>query len=166
MPIHSLGERRVEFHGEHHYIAHDATLVGSIVLQNNVNVWFQVVMRADNDLMTIGADTNIQDGSVLHVDPGFPMLLGRNVTIGHKAMLHGCTVGDGKHPSRMDPKGTLLHLRYGTGQRRQGVSERCACFGDAFTHLPPRQIIDREFLTVVRDPLPDPQLAGRAEELR
>ncbi len=95
MPIHSLGERRVEFHGEHHYIAHDATLVGSIVLQNNVNVWFQVVMRADNDLMTIGADTNIQDGSVLHVDPGFPMLLGRNVTIGHKAMLHGCTVGDG-----------------------------------------------------------------------
>lgn len=95
MPIHSLGERRVELRGEHHYIAHDATLLGSVVLENNVNVWFKVVMRADNDLMTIGAGTNIQDGSVLHVDPGFPMLLGRNVTVGHKVMLHGCSIGEG-----------------------------------------------------------------------
>jgi carbonic anhydrase/acetyltransferase-like protein (isoleucine patch superfamily) len=95
MPIYSLGERRVELRGTHHFIAHDATLVGSIALANNVNVWFQVVMRADNDQITIGEDTNIQVGSVLHVDPGFPMQLGNRVTIGHKVMLHGCTVGDG-----------------------------------------------------------------------
>jgi carbonic anhydrase/acetyltransferase-like protein (isoleucine patch superfamily) len=95
MPLFSLGERRVELRGERHFIAHDATLAGSIVLENDVSVWFGVVIRADNDQVTIGEATNVQDGSVLHVDPDFPMVLGRNVTIGHKAMLHGCTVGDG-----------------------------------------------------------------------
>lgn len=95
MPIFSLNERRVEFRGAHHYIAHDATLAGSIILENEVNIWFGVVIRADNDQVHVGEATNIQDGAVLHVDPGFPMTLGRRVTIGHKAMLHGCTVGDG-----------------------------------------------------------------------
>lgn len=95
MPIFSLNERRVEFRGEHHYIAYDATLAGSIILENEVNVWFGVVIRADNDQVHLGEATNIQDGAVLHVDPGFPMSIGRRVTIGHHAMLHGCTVGDG-----------------------------------------------------------------------
>jgi len=95
MPIFSLGERRVELRGERHFIAHDATLAGSIVLENDASIWFGVIIRADNDQVAIGAETNVQDGSVLHVDPGFPLTLGRNVTIGHKAMLHGCTVGDG-----------------------------------------------------------------------
>lgn len=95
MPIYSLAERRVELRGTHHYIAHDATLVGSIVLENDVNVWFKVIMRADNDQISIGEATNIQDGAVLHVDPGFPMTLGRRIVVGHKVMLHGCTVGDG-----------------------------------------------------------------------
>lgn len=95
MPIFSLGERRVELRGERHYIAHNATLAGSIVLENDVSIWFGVIIRADNDQVTIGESTNIQDGSVLHVDPGFPMTLGRRVTIGHKVMLHGCTIGDG-----------------------------------------------------------------------
>lgn len=95
MPIFCLGERRVELRGDHHYIAYDATLAGSIVLENNVNIWFGVIIRADNDQVTIGEATNVQDGSVLHVDPGFPLVLGANVTIGHKAMLHGCSVGDG-----------------------------------------------------------------------
>jgi carbonic anhydrase/acetyltransferase-like protein (isoleucine patch superfamily) len=95
MPLYSIGERRVELVGEHHYIAHDATLVGSITLHAEVNVWFKVVIRADNDQVTIGEATNIQDGSVLHVDPGYPMALGRRVSIGHKVMLHGCTIGDG-----------------------------------------------------------------------
>ena len=95
MPIFSLGERRVELRGERHYIAHDATLAGSIILENDVSVWFGVIVRADNDQVTIGEASNVQDGSVLHVDPGFPIALGRNVTIGHKAMLHGCSVGDG-----------------------------------------------------------------------
>src|SRR5882762_5265846 len=95
MPIFSIGERRVELRGAHHYIAHDATVVGSVTLEADVSVWFKVVIRADNDRISIGEGTNVQDGSVLHVDPGFPLTLGRNVSIGHKAMLHGCTVGDG-----------------------------------------------------------------------
>ena len=95
MPIFSLNERRVEFRGGHHYIAYDATLAGSIILENEVNIWFGVVIRADNDQVHIGEATNIQDGSVLHCDPGFPLTVGKRVTVGHKVMLHGCTVGDG-----------------------------------------------------------------------
>ena len=95
MPLFSIGERRIELRGEHHFIAPGAALVGSIVLENNVNVWFNVVIRADNDQVTIGEGCNIQDGSVLHVDPGYPMSLARRVTIGHKVMLHGCTIGEG-----------------------------------------------------------------------
>jgi carbonic anhydrase/acetyltransferase-like protein (isoleucine patch superfamily) len=95
MPIYSIGERHVQLLGDHHYIAHDAVLVGDIVLEDCVNIWFGVSIRADNDSVRIGAGTNIQEGSVLHVDPDFPMRLGRNVTVGHKVMLHGCAVGDG-----------------------------------------------------------------------
>lgn len=95
MPIFSIGDRRPEFRGEHHYIAHDATLVGSIMLENEASVWFQVVIRAENDRVHLGEGCNVQDGSVLHVDPGFPLTLGRMVTIGHKVMLHGCIVDEG-----------------------------------------------------------------------
>ena len=95
MPLYSIGDKRVEMHGAHHYVAHDATLVGAITLEADVNIWFKVVIRAENDVVRIGEATNVQDGSVLHVDPGYPLTLGRQVTIGHKVMLHGCTVGDG-----------------------------------------------------------------------
>ena len=95
MPIFSLNERRVEFRGAHHYVAWDATLAGSIILENAVSIWFNVVIRADNDRVHIGEESNIQDGSVLHCDPGFPLTVGKRVTIGHKVMLHGCTIGDG-----------------------------------------------------------------------
>ena len=95
MPIFSVGERRVALVGEHHFIAYDATLVGDITLQQDVSVWFKVVIRAENDRITIGEGSNIQDGSVLHVDPGYPLALGRMVSVGHKVMLHGCTIGDG-----------------------------------------------------------------------
>jgi carbonic anhydrase/acetyltransferase-like protein (isoleucine patch superfamily) len=95
MPLYSIGERRVALHGTHHYVAPDASIIGSVTLENDVSVWFNVVIRADNDQVTIGEATNVQDGSVLHVDPGYPMTLGRRVTIGHKVMLHGCTIGEG-----------------------------------------------------------------------
>ena len=95
MPLFSLGNSRVELRGDQHFIAHDATLVGSIILENEANIWFGVVIRADNDQVHIGEATNIQDGSVLHCDPGFPLTIGKRVTIGHKVMLHGCSVGDG-----------------------------------------------------------------------
>ena len=95
MPLFSLGDKRVRLVGSGHYVAYDATLVGSVTLLHEANVWFKVVIRAENDEITIGEGTNVQDGSVLHVDPGYPLTLGREVTIGHKVMLHGCTVGDG-----------------------------------------------------------------------
>ena len=95
MPLFSLGDKRVQLVGAGHYVAYDATLVGAITLLDAASIWFQVVIRAENDRITIGERSNVQDGSVLHVDPGYPMQLGREVTIGHKAMLHGCTVGDG-----------------------------------------------------------------------
>ncbi|HTP60746.1 MAG TPA: gamma carbonic anhydrase family protein [Burkholderiales bacterium] len=95
MPLFSIGNLKVELRGDQHFIAHDATLAGSIILENAVNIWFNVVIRADNDQVHIGEATNIQDGSVLHCDPGFPLSIGKRVTVGHKVMLHGCTVGDG-----------------------------------------------------------------------
>jgi carbonic anhydrase/acetyltransferase-like protein (isoleucine patch superfamily) len=95
MPVFSLGERRVELRGADHFIAHTATVIGSVVLENEASVWYGVVIRADNDRIRIGPRCNIQDGSILHVDPGFPLTLGARASIGHKAMLHGCTVGEG-----------------------------------------------------------------------
>jgi carbonic anhydrase/acetyltransferase-like protein (isoleucine patch superfamily) len=95
MPIFSLADRRVELRGTHHYVAPGAMVAGSVILEHNVNIWFNVVIRADNDVVHIGEDTNIQDGSVLHCDPGVPLTVGKRVTVGHKVMLHGCTVGDG-----------------------------------------------------------------------
>ena len=95
MPLFSIGERRVELRGEHHFIAPDASVIGSVVLEPDVSIWFNVVIRAENDRITIGEGSNIQDGSVLHVDPGFPMTLAKHVSVGHKVMLHGCTIGEG-----------------------------------------------------------------------
>src|SRR5574339_330967 len=95
MPLYSIGDKRVELRGAHHYIAHEAALGGAITLEADAKIWFKVVIRAENDVVHIGEATNVQDGSVLHVDPGFPLTLGKRVTIGHKVMLHGCTVGDG-----------------------------------------------------------------------
>lgn len=93
--IYSLGERRVEIRGHHHFIADNAMVIGSVVLEEHTSVWFNAVIRGDNDLVTIGEGSNVQDGSVLHTDPGIPLTLGRDVTVGHMAMLHGCTIGDG-----------------------------------------------------------------------
>ena len=95
MPLYSIGDRRVELRGSGHYFAPGSNVAGSVILEDSVSVWFNVAIRADNDLIHIGAETNIQDGSVLHCDPGFPLTIGKRATIGHKVMLHGCTIGDG-----------------------------------------------------------------------
>lgn len=92
--IYSLGDRRLQTQGDF-YIADNATVIGSVVLESNASIWFNVVLRADNDVITIGENSNIQDGSVLHTDVGMPLTVGRNVTVGHKVMLHGCTIGNG-----------------------------------------------------------------------
>jgi carbonic anhydrase/acetyltransferase-like protein (isoleucine patch superfamily) len=77
------------------WIAPNATVIGDVRLGENVSIWWNAVLRGDNDPIVIGANTNIQDGSVLHTDAGVSMNLGRDVTVGHLVMLHGCTVGDG-----------------------------------------------------------------------
>ena len=94
MPIYRLGERTPQLQ-EGVWIADTATVIGDVRLGKNVNVWFGAILRGDNDPITIGENTNIQDGSVLHTDDGVPFDIGANVTVGHKVMLHGCTVGEG-----------------------------------------------------------------------
>lgn len=76
------------------WVAPGAQVIGNVHLGAQVSIWFNAVLRADNEPMRIGAGTNVQDGSVLHSDPGSPLVLGEGITVGHKAMLHGCTVGD------------------------------------------------------------------------
>ena len=88
-----LGESRVEAHPQS-WVAPNATLVGKIRLDAGASVWFGAVLRGDNELIHIGENSNVQDGSVMHTDMGHPLTLGTGVTVGHNAMLHGCTVGD------------------------------------------------------------------------
>ena len=92
--IYQLEDRRVVADGVY-FVADNASVVGSVRLKNNASVWFGAVLRGDNELITIGENSNVQDGSVLHTDMGFPLTLGSNVTIGHQVMLHGCEIGDG-----------------------------------------------------------------------
>lgn len=94
MAIYALGDRIPRF-GEGGWIAENATVIGQVEAGRNVSIWYNVVIRGDNDPITIGDDTNIQDGSILHNDDGVPLKIGSQVTVGHMAMLHGCTVGDG-----------------------------------------------------------------------
>jgi carbonic anhydrase/acetyltransferase-like protein (isoleucine patch superfamily) len=90
----SLGNKRIVCKGDH-YIAYNATVIGSVVLENNASIWFNCVVRGDNDLITIGENSQLQDGCVVHTDPGHRVTLGKDVSVGHMAMLHGCTIGDG-----------------------------------------------------------------------
>lgn len=77
------------------FVAPSADLIGDVIMHSNASVWFNCVLRADNEPINIGENSNVQDGSILHVDPGFPINIGSNVTIGHKVMLHGCSIGNG-----------------------------------------------------------------------
>ncbi len=92
--IYSIGEQHPKT-GSRFYVAPGAAIIGSVELGVDASIWFNAVLRADNDKIIIGEGSNIQDGSVLHVDAGYPISIGKRVTVGHKAMLHGCTVGDG-----------------------------------------------------------------------
>jgi carbonic anhydrase/acetyltransferase-like protein (isoleucine patch superfamily) len=93
--LYTLGERRVELRGSGHYIAPNASLIGRVILEDRASVWFNVVIRGDNDPIVIGARSNVQDGSILHTDDGVPLTLGEDVSVGHAVVLHGCTVGNG-----------------------------------------------------------------------
>lgn len=92
--LYALGNARPELAGKQHFIAPNASIIGNVVLHEGVSVWFNAVLRGDNDRLSIGAHSNVQDGAILHTDSGIELRVGRNVTIGHRAMLHGCSIGD------------------------------------------------------------------------
>lgn len=95
MSVYDLGDACVSLPPEGQYwIAPTAVVLGRVILERNASVWFGAVVRGDNDPITIGENSNVQDLSVLHTDEGVPLTIGRDVTIGHKVMLHGCTIGD------------------------------------------------------------------------
>ncbi|VAV91932.1 Carbonic anhydrase, gamma class, partial [hydrothermal vent metagenome] len=95
MPVFALGEFQPQLPQPGNYwIAPDAQVIGKVTLHKNASLWFSVVARGDMERLTIGENSNIQDGTVLHSDDGFPLTVGKGVTVGHKAMLHGCTIGD------------------------------------------------------------------------
>ena len=91
--LYDLGDRRPSIHASC-FVAESAQLIGSVVLEQDASIWFNVVLRGDNDLISIGASSNIQDNSVIHTDDGLAVRVGRGVTVGHRVMLHGCQVGD------------------------------------------------------------------------
>ncbi|NQW01976.1 MAG: gamma carbonic anhydrase family protein [Rhodospirillales bacterium] len=93
--IYSLGEKTIKTEGDDYYVADNAAVIGDVTLKAGASVWFGTTVRGDNDPIVIGEGTNVQDGCVLHADPGFPLTLGNQVSIGHMVMLHGCTIGDG-----------------------------------------------------------------------
>ncbi|HEY2864226.1 MAG TPA: gamma carbonic anhydrase family protein [Casimicrobiaceae bacterium] len=93
--LYGLGSRAVQLRGSGHYVAPNATVIGDVILESESSVWFNVVIRGDNETITVGARSNIQDGSVLHADAGVPLTLGPSVSVGHLVMLHGCTIGEG-----------------------------------------------------------------------
>ena len=77
------------------WVAPGAAVIGNVILRAGASVWFNAVLRGDNELIEIGEGTNVQEATVMHTDPGCPLTIGANCTIGHKAMLHGCTIGEG-----------------------------------------------------------------------
>ncbi len=93
MSIYKLGEWEPHF-GSSTFVANSADVIGRVTVANHVNLWFGVVVRGDVDTITIGENTNIQDQSMLHVSSGYPLVIGKNVTLGHKVTAHGCTIGD------------------------------------------------------------------------
>ena len=94
MPLYRIDDRTPQLAASA-YIADAATLIGSVVVGERASFWTGASARGDNETIVVGNDTNIQEGAVLHADPGFPLTIGERVTVGHQAMLHGCTIGDG-----------------------------------------------------------------------
>jgi carbonic anhydrase/acetyltransferase-like protein (isoleucine patch superfamily) len=93
--LYRLGAHSPEFADGQHWVAPDAVLVGKVRLERDASVWFGAVLRGDNELITVGEGSNVQEHCVLHTDPGFPLVIGPKVTVGHMAMLHGCEIGEG-----------------------------------------------------------------------
>ena len=91
--FYDLKDKKLKNSGEN-WIAPNATIIGDVILEKNTSIWFNAVLRGDIENICIGEGSNVQDGSVLHTDPGCPLKIGKDVTVGHMVMLHGCTIGD------------------------------------------------------------------------
>ncbi|MEP6942816.1 MAG: gamma carbonic anhydrase family protein [Betaproteobacteria bacterium] len=147
-----LGSRRVQFRGGGHYVAPGAVLIGDVIVEDRVSVWFNVVIRGDNDTIMLGSGSNVQDGSILHTDEGVKLTLGSSVSVGHLVMLHGCSIGEG---SLIGIKSVILN---------HAVIGR-ECLIGANTLIPERKVIpDRSLVMgspgkVVRT-LSDEEVAG------
>jgi len=132
--IYQLGDRRVRLRGEGHFIAENASVIGSVDLGARTSIWFNAVLRGDMEPIVLGEETNIQDGAVLHTDPGFPIEIGQAVTVGHLAMLHGCTIG----------RGCLIGIKsiIMNGAR---IGEGCIIGANSLIaegkHIPPRSLV-------------------------
>ncbi len=95
MPLYRLGERVPQTPApENYWVAPDANVIGSVTLGEDVGIWFGATLRGDNEPITVGRGSNIQEGVMVHADPGFPAIIGEGCTIGHHAIIHGCTIGD------------------------------------------------------------------------
>ncbi|NYT57942.1 gamma carbonic anhydrase family protein [Alcaligenaceae bacterium] len=94
MTCYALGDLTPDIH-DSAFVATEATIIGQAVMSEGSSIWPGAVIRADNAPIVVGQGSNVQEGAVLHVDPGCPLIIGRNVTVGHQAMLHGCTIEDG-----------------------------------------------------------------------
>ncbi len=94
MPIYRLGDLEPQIHPSA-WVAENAVLVGRVMVGPGASIWYGSILRGDNEPIAIGANSNVQEASVMHTDPGYPLTVGEGVSIGHQAMLHGCTIGDG-----------------------------------------------------------------------
>lgn len=126
--IYSLGEKRVQTVNEEYYVAPGACVIGNVRFGVGASVWFNCVLRGDNDWIMLGDGVNIQDGSIIHTDEGEPVHLGANVSVGHRAILHGCTVGD----STLIANGAMVLDRVNIGRH---------CLIAAGAMIPPGKII-------------------------
>ena len=91
----NLGDKKLKTADDNFWIAPNASVIGDVVLERDASIWFNAILRADNEPITIGEGSNVQDGAIIHTDPGYACNIGKKVTVGHMAMLHGCSIGDG-----------------------------------------------------------------------
>ena len=91
----NLGDKKLKTADDNFWIAPNASVIGDVVLERAASIWFNAILRADNEPITIGEGSNVQDGAIIHTAPGYACNIGKKVTVGHMAMLHGCSIGDG-----------------------------------------------------------------------
>ena len=91
--LYDLENKKIQNSGDN-WVAPNANVIGDVTLEKNTSIWFNTTLRGDIENIYVGEGSNVQDGSVLHTDPGYPLKIGKNVTVGHLVMLHGCTIGD------------------------------------------------------------------------